>query len=73
MTLGYLPRGLTAPSDVGIQRAANLKSLESTDSNGVEQDGIPMEVVVQPLGGRQQAVKPLLRAGFTACCQKKIG
>ncbi|MCL1476015.1 hypothetical protein, partial [Argonema antarcticum] len=25
------------------------------------------------LGGRQQAVKPLLRAGFTACCQKKIG
>jgi len=44
--LSHVPIGVTAPSDVEMGRVANMASFESTDSNGVEVDGIRFETLV---------------------------
>lgn len=46
IVLSHVPRGVTAPSDVEMGRVANMASFESTDSNGVEVDGIRFETLV---------------------------
>ena len=46
IVLGHESRGLTAPSDVAIERVANMTSGESFDSNAVEVDGIRFETIV---------------------------
>lgn len=46
MAQSHVPRGLTAPSDVAIERVANMTTGESFDSNSVEVDGIRFETLV---------------------------
>lgn len=41
-----IPTGLSATEDFGMKKFANLISVESTDSNAVEVDGIRFEILV---------------------------
>jgi hypothetical protein len=44
--LGDMPRGFGRPSDVYMGMLANLTSVESTDKNVIERDGIKLETLV---------------------------
>jgi hypothetical protein len=46
IAISHVPRGLTAHEDVGIERAVNMTSGKSFDSNAVEIDGIRFETVM---------------------------
>ncbi|MBE9145025.1 hypothetical protein [Planktothrix mougeotii] len=41
-----MPTGLSATEDLGMRKYANLISIESTDSNAVEVDGIRFEILM---------------------------
>jgi len=44
--ISYIPKGLTAPLNLGIGSTANLTSLEPNDNNAVEVDGIRFEILM---------------------------
>lgn len=44
LTLSHVLKGVSAPSDGGVERAAQLTSVTLSDSNAVEKDGIRMEI-----------------------------
>lgn len=46
VALGDMPRGFGRPSDVYMGMLANLTSVESTDKNVIERDGIKFETLV---------------------------
>lgn len=47
--LSYVPRGLTAKEDAGIERVADMTFLELNDSKAVKAEGIRMEIMVPDL------------------------
>ena len=78
MLLNPVPKGIAASSDQGIVRAAELTSVNSTDSNAVEKDGIRFEILmperVLTIPANQPGVKiPVkLGIGITNKTQKPV-
>lgn len=74
MLLNPVPKGVAAPSNTGVERAAELKSLSSTDSNAVEKDGIRFEILmperVLTIATNQPGVKMPVKLGIRIINQK---